>query len=443
MRDAVHAVRVLGLEWLWIDSLCIVQDSAEDWKREAGMMAGVYIGAEVTVAATGCGAEGDGGGMFTGGREEEKVQEMGGDIFLRREIEHFGWLNGVGVVHGENEGQWPLLGRGWVYQEQWLSRRMVHFTKREVVWVCKRAMACECGWYRVEDKREDEAVGKRSEEGEGGNADEGADEEETGPEEWKEIVEEYSERDFTQISDRLPALAGIATVHAAATRTGRYLCGLWETDLPEALFWHPKNRAPVSPRPRGSTPTWSWASTAGPVKFQYADDENAKTKVLSINMAYGGLDVMGDVVEAEIHICGPVVDAISYHGGMWKQVLDAEGNGSRGKGSPERDAGLRLGGKLITFAPDYALAMEDEYFVPDEAPVVCLLLGSSSLGRWDPDHPESNKEVQLASGLVLRCVSDERALYQRIGHFEGWDFDDGIELNAFNVLAQMRDIVLV
>lgn len=73
MRDAVHAVRVLGLEWLWIDSLCIVQDSAEDWKREAGMMAGVYIGAEVTVAATGCGAEGDGGGMFTGGREEEKV----------------------------------------------------------------------------------------------------------------------------------------------------------------------------------------------------------------------------------------------------------------------------------------------------------------------------------------------------------------------------------
>lgn len=83
---------------------------------------------------------------------------------------------------------------------------------------------------------------------------------------------------------------------------------------------------------------------------------------------------------------------------MWKRVLDGEGNGSRGKGSPERDAGLRIGGKLNTFAPDYALAMEDEYFVPDEAPVVCLLLSSSSLGRWDPDHPESNKEVQLASG---------------------------------------------
>lgn len=153
-------------------------------------------------------------------------------------------------------------------------------------------------------------MGKRSEEGEGGNADEGADEEETGPGEWKEIVEEYSERDFPQISDRLPALVGIATVHAAATRTDWYFCGLRETDLPEDLFWHPKNRTPVSLRPGGSTPIWSWASTAGPVKFQYADDENAKTKVLSINMAYTRLDVMGDVFEAEIRICGPVVDTI-------------------------------------------------------------------------------------------------------------------------------------
>lgn len=158
MRDAVHAVRALGLEWLWIDSLCIVQDSAEDWKREAGMMAGVYMGAEVTVAATGCGAEGDGGGMFTGGREGEKVQEMGGDVFVRGGVEHFRWLNGVGLVDGEDGRHWPLLRRGWVYQEQWPSRRMLHFTKREVVWVCKQGMACECGWYRLEDKREAEAV---------------------------------------------------------------------------------------------------------------------------------------------------------------------------------------------------------------------------------------------------------------------------------------------
>lgn len=442
MRDAVHAVRALGLDWLWIDSLCIVQDSAEDWKREAGMMAGVYMGAEVTVAATGCGSEGNGGGMFTGGREGEKVQEMGGDVFVRRGLEHFRWLNGVGIMDGEDGERWPLLGRGWVYQEQWLSRRMLHFTKKEVVWVCKQGTACECGWYGLEDKREAEAVEDGVGERDGDNADEDVKEKETRPSEWKEIVEEYSERDFTRISDRLPALAGIATVYAAAATPGRYLCGLWDTDLPGALFWHPKKEAPVCPRPGGAMSTWSWASTAGPVQFQYADDESAKTKILSINMTYSGLDVMGDVVEAEIRVCGPVVDATLYYGGMWERVLDGEGRLPREE-SPERDGGLRIGGKHITFAPDYALATEDEYYVPDEASVVCLLLSSSSLGTWDPDDPESKEEVQLASGLVLRCVSEEQSRYQRIGHFEGWDFDDGIELDAFNVLAQMQEIILV
>ena len=316
----------------------------------------------------------------------------------------------------------------------------MHFTKKEVVWVCKRAMACECGWYRSEVKKEDGAVQELGG-GKGGNVGEDGDEEETRPREWKEIVEEYSERDFTRITDRLPALAGIATVHAAATTPGRYLCGLWDGDLPGALFWHPKNGSPVSSRPDGTMPTWSWASTAGPIQFQYADDESAKTKVLSINMTYSGLDVMGDVVKAEIRVCGPVVDAISYYGGMWKQV-EGEGN-SWSEESLERDGGLRIGGKLITFAPDYALGTDDEFFVPNEASVVCLLLSSSSLGRWDPDYPEANEEVQFASGLVLRCVSKERDLYQRIGHFEGWDLDDGFKLDAFNTLAQIRELVLV
>jgi hypothetical protein len=302
-------------------------------------------------------------------------------------------------------------------------------------------MACECGWYRFGVKREG-AVEDGRKEGEAINLGEDGDEEETRPGEWKEIVEEYSEREFTRITDRLPALAGIATIHAAATTPGRYLCGLWDQDLPGALFWHPKNTVPVSPRPDGAMPTWSWASTAGPVQFQYADDESAKTKVMSINMTYIGLDVMGDAVEAEIRVSGPVVDAILYHGGMWKQVLDGEGN-SWGEESLERDGGLRVGGKLITFAPDYSLGTEDEFFVPEEATVVCLLLSSSSLGSWDPGRPEANEEAQFASGLVLRCVSEEQGRYQRIGHFEGWELDDGFELDAFNTLAQMRDLVLV
>ncbi|KAK1825951.1 heterokaryon incompatibility protein-domain-containing protein [Podospora conica] len=428
MRDAVHAVRALGLEWVWIDSLCIVQDSPEDWKREAGMMAGVYMGAEVTVAATGSG--GEGGGMFTSGREGEEVGEMGGGLFVRKGVDHFRWLNGVGVVEDGDEGQWPLLGRGWVYQEQWLSRRMVHFTKREVAWVCKRAMACECGWYQFEAAGSEEA-----------NEDHDRDVDGTRPREWREIVEEYSQRNFTRITDRLPALAGIATVYAAATTPGRYICGLWESDLPGNLFWHPKTGTPVSARPEGTMPTWSWASTAGAVEFQYVDDESARTKVLSIDVTYSGSDLMGEVVDAAVRVSGPVVDARAYHGRRWKQVLATEGI-SWGEESLERAGGLSIGENLITFAPDYVLTQEG-FLVPEEADVVCLLLSSNTVGSWDPDHPEANTEVEFASGLVLWRILEGSDCYQRIGHFEGWGLEDGFELDVFNALSQVRTLVLV
>jgi uncharacterized membrane protein len=49
--DAVVVTRKLGLRYVWIDSLCIIQDSQSDWKKEAAMMHDVYRYAEITIAA--------------------------------------------------------------------------------------------------------------------------------------------------------------------------------------------------------------------------------------------------------------------------------------------------------------------------------------------------------------------------------------------------------
>lgn len=49
--EAALLTRVLGVRYLWIDSLCILQDSREDWEREAPLMASVYGNAYVTIAA--------------------------------------------------------------------------------------------------------------------------------------------------------------------------------------------------------------------------------------------------------------------------------------------------------------------------------------------------------------------------------------------------------
>lgn len=51
--DAITATRVLGIRYIWIDALCILQDSIEDWEIEAPRMGQIYMNAEVVIAATG------------------------------------------------------------------------------------------------------------------------------------------------------------------------------------------------------------------------------------------------------------------------------------------------------------------------------------------------------------------------------------------------------
>lgn len=60
MRDAVAITRSIGIQYLWIDALCIVQDDFEDWAREAVTMAQVYTQSFITIAASSS-ADGDGG----------------------------------------------------------------------------------------------------------------------------------------------------------------------------------------------------------------------------------------------------------------------------------------------------------------------------------------------------------------------------------------------
>jgi hypothetical protein len=67
-RDAVIVSRHLGFRYLWIDSLCIIQDDKQDWEREAARMALIYKGSQLTIAVTSSkdGSEGCFGKRFEG-----------------------------------------------------------------------------------------------------------------------------------------------------------------------------------------------------------------------------------------------------------------------------------------------------------------------------------------------------------------------------------------
>lgn len=145
--DAIHVARQLSIDYLWIDCLCIIQDSAEDWLNEAGLMTEVYKNSSVTIAAT---AFGDGkAGLFIY-RDPNVTDPV--QCYLQDAITY-------SQSHQNPKGAWyllmdainpwttiessPLMRRAWVLQERLLSTRIIHFFHEQIYWECSDLCACE------------------------------------------------------------------------------------------------------------------------------------------------------------------------------------------------------------------------------------------------------------------------------------------------------------
>lgn len=253
-QDFVTVALKLGLYYIWIDSLCIIQDTHADWAYHARHMDRIYENALFTVAAV---DSRDGSEPFLGTEAPSTRQEwqavdvpitdtVGGpcNIKARRYAVtlHAEWLQG------------PLEYRAWAWQERQLSVRVINFTKNQVSWHCKTSSTCESE--RPMLLTRSKSVSERK------------------PNlrrEWCHAVEEYSERNLTHWTDRLPALSGYAS-RLHTNMNAEYLAGLWLSDFPMCLAWY---RRELSDSPRGKprmwrsldngVPSWSWASVAGPM----------------------------------------------------------------------------------------------------------------------------------------------------------------------------------
>ncbi|KAF2964618.1 hypothetical protein GQX73_g8957 [Xylaria multiplex] len=133
-KDAIHTTRKLGVRYLWIDSLCIVQGEGGDFEEEVKYMETVFSSAYCVIAAT-CAS-----GMFSGflnSREEREVVELErpGDspLYVCEFIDDFQG----DVIDG------PLNKRGWVLQERALARRTIYFAKKQTYWECGEGVRCE------------------------------------------------------------------------------------------------------------------------------------------------------------------------------------------------------------------------------------------------------------------------------------------------------------
>ncbi|KAI4669611.1 uncharacterized protein J4E88_009893 [Alternaria novae-zelandiae] len=199
-QDAIIITRNIGIPYVWIDSLCIVQDDRDDWAKEAARMASVYKYAYLVIAATSS-KNGDDGCLRSREPSLDLTGSLNESFYVQREISH------RTIIEWQAESiAMPLLDRAWCFQERLLASRILHYTENEMMWECQEELWCECqlikfdnpSTTKLETFKLAHAAAVAS----------------TNPEiratSWHKVVREYSQRALTFGTDRLPGISGIA-----------------------------------------------------------------------------------------------------------------------------------------------------------------------------------------------------------------------------------------
>lgn len=135
-RDAVLITRALGVRYLWIDSVCIIQDDPDDWRREAACMAHVFKNALLAISATTAANSHDGilrlrreAGREVRLRASCDAVDFDGTMVIRPWLHP--WTESVDSARS------PLSNRGWVLQERILASRTLHYGEQQMFWECR------------------------------------------------------------------------------------------------------------------------------------------------------------------------------------------------------------------------------------------------------------------------------------------------------------------
>jgi len=261
-QDAVAFTRKLGHRFLWIDSLCIVQDDPADWAREAGRMASIYENALLTLAAAS--STNSQGGLFRASKPSRCLTRS--DDGIGQPVVHMRrFVNPKFFDHrrsGEDDTETsPLLKRAWVFQERILSRRVLFFTPLELVLECRVANCSESGhsWAGSETKHEFRTV-----------YDDGAVTRSQLSRLWRQLVREFTHLQLTLVKDTIPAMAGIAKrIQQSRDMNLRYAAGLWEDRFLEDMLWEvpPFSSSGDEHRINHALPSWSWARSDAPKRY--------------------------------------------------------------------------------------------------------------------------------------------------------------------------------
>jgi len=289
-QDAIGIARQFGFDFLWIDSLCIIQNDELDWARESATMGKVYGNSALNIAATGA-ADGTEGCFFNRPPLINNTYCIPLTVRDKPMIYQFSDRRPY-----ERLVEWqPLTTRAWVVQERIMARRNLHFTRSELFWECKTKSASES--FPVEFPRHFYYPV---------NGIPSYYEKATMPT-WGKIIHMYSRANLTYARDKLVALSGIAEVYQSEAR-GKYLAGMWRTGLEIALCWQLHYQRKLCKRPSEyRAPTWSWASVDGEISRETVNKLDARNiefciKIKDVMVANRGDDLFGEIYDGVLKL---------------------------------------------------------------------------------------------------------------------------------------------
>ncbi|KAH8758768.1 heterokaryon incompatibility protein-domain-containing protein [Hyaloscypha sp. PMI_1271] len=314
LRDAFRVTRQLGIRYLWVDALCIIQDDPNDWATEAAKMASTYENCLVSIAVelrSDCTA-----GFLRHTPEQQgfcvdcliKISNRLTSGIRRRAVLKLVQIakRGRAQSYPRNiEIFTPLSERGWTYQERYLSPRILHFIGAQIVWECRKVHGVSLERrLRLED-----TILHLSPPTCGGVAKLGLQSVNTVNrgklrEHWYyDIVPEYSLRMLSRKSDKLPAISGIAKSFRQRSEDV-YFAGLWLGDISYSLSWCTEFVAKYPGFYRA--PTFCWTSVDGNVFYPRGAREDLTHYVHTLDwyIDFQGPDSYGCVIGGWIKIVG-------------------------------------------------------------------------------------------------------------------------------------------
>ncbi|KAI0440371.1 heterokaryon incompatibility protein-domain-containing protein [Xylaria telfairii] len=319
LRDATAIAQQLGIRYIWIDSVCIVQDDRDDWALEGSKMAGIYRGSRLSIAA--CSSDSSTKGIFNDhstSQLEDFFNLVRIDNQLRNGRHSTLYLStyvGTGGPMGRYVRHGVLPGRAWCLQELILSPRILYYTPSQLLWECAHLNTYED---RLELREDHEVVEYR-------NVFRGYGEwpiqNKDAARLWYEgVVTQYTYGKLTYGSDKLVAVSALAVTFNLKYKW-EYLSGLWREALVYGLQWARSGRGQKASEYR--CPSWSWASQDSAVFYVRGIDDPSilDARIISATVDADYLNPYGSINGGEIKLQASLVPATVTRRGSEKWVL--------------------------------------------------------------------------------------------------------------------------